>query len=579
MNEDKIKAYSYIRMSTSEQLKGDSQRRQYEAIKKYAEKENLELQPPIQDIGVSAFQGDNVAAGKLGHFLHAIESGTIESGSFLIMESLDRLSRDQVLTASSLLTKIMDAGIVVVTLADKQKYSMETVEHSPFLLFTALGSMMRAHDESNVKAQRMKSAWSKKREDIQSGKITKQRIPGWLEFSESGNELVPITERVELLKEIFALSRDGYGAYSITRQLNERREKPWGRGKQWGESYIKKILSNRAVLGEFQPMKISFESGKKRKEPDGDLCPAYYPQVISTQLFSQANLAISQRKVNGSGRKGRTHRNIFTGFLRCQCGAGLRFIDKGSGSKGGLYLRCARSLVKGVCGTPARRYRDVEPAILEAIKTIDFEAILSDTSAATQLGQLKAQESDVRLLVAEKRSNISNLLDLVEKGETPSPPINDRINERISEQDALIQQLADIRAKITTLENFQPQNLQNVLDELNERLSGDASEAEGIRLRKKLTAELGYVVDQIKIVQTAHEPWELADENPEWYQNFGITFNQFERLCERFSFEVQVFYKNGAIHVFDPLLWESLPLDSSSEFKSFKFEIDLSKLS
>ena len=37
------KAYSYIRMSTDTQLKGDSLRRQLEASKAYAENHNLEL--------------------------------------------------------------------------------------------------------------------------------------------------------------------------------------------------------------------------------------------------------------------------------------------------------------------------------------------------------------------------------------------------------------------------------------------------------------------------------------------------------------------------------------------------------
>ncbi|KAB1089302.1 hypothetical protein F4V91_24910 [Neorhizobium galegae] len=66
----KSKAYSYIRMSTEVQLRGDSLRRQTEASRNYAVKHGLELVEGFQleDIGVSAFHGRNVAQGSLGRF-------------------------------------------------------------------------------------------------------------------------------------------------------------------------------------------------------------------------------------------------------------------------------------------------------------------------------------------------------------------------------------------------------------------------------------------------------------------------------------------------------------------------------
>ena len=53
-------AYSYLRMSTPEQLKGDSLRRQTEATKKYADLNGLTLDQSLklEDLGVSAFKGD-----------------------------------------------------------------------------------------------------------------------------------------------------------------------------------------------------------------------------------------------------------------------------------------------------------------------------------------------------------------------------------------------------------------------------------------------------------------------------------------------------------------------------------------
>ncbi|WP_415926795.1 recombinase family protein [Mesorhizobium salmacidum] len=99
-------AYSYIRMSTDIQLKGDSLRRQTERSKKYAQDHNLQLVEDLrlEDIGVSAFKGDNVSSGALGKFLDAVKAGRILKGSYLLVESFDRLSR-QKLNASVALAR------------------------------------------------------------------------------------------------------------------------------------------------------------------------------------------------------------------------------------------------------------------------------------------------------------------------------------------------------------------------------------------------------------------------------------------------------------------------------------------
>lgn len=76
-------AYSYIRMSTDLQLKGDSLRRQLEASTRYAAENDLDLVEDIrlEDIGVSAFKGANVSGGALGRFFEAVQTGKITRGS------------------------------------------------------------------------------------------------------------------------------------------------------------------------------------------------------------------------------------------------------------------------------------------------------------------------------------------------------------------------------------------------------------------------------------------------------------------------------------------------------------------
>ncbi len=90
-----MKAYSYLRFSTPEQIKGDSTRRQKDGAKKYAEEHGLDLDEKLtfQDLGVSALHGKNAETGALGVFLQAVREGRVEKGSYLLVESLDRISR------------------------------------------------------------------------------------------------------------------------------------------------------------------------------------------------------------------------------------------------------------------------------------------------------------------------------------------------------------------------------------------------------------------------------------------------------------------------------------------------------
>jgi DNA invertase Pin-like site-specific DNA recombinase len=114
----KPKAYSYLRFSTADQIRGDSFRRQTELARTWCDKTGVPLVDNYRDLGVSAFRGTNADKGALKAFLDRVESGVIESGSYLIVESLDRLSRTDITFALQMFLGLINAGIVIVTLAD-----------------------------------------------------------------------------------------------------------------------------------------------------------------------------------------------------------------------------------------------------------------------------------------------------------------------------------------------------------------------------------------------------------------------------------------------------------------------------
>src|SRR5205807_2466605 len=108
---------------------------------------------------VSAFHGTNAATGALRGFLDACEESRIRPGSYLIIENLDRLSRDETLSAVSLFLSILQHGITLVTIFPEQEFSAENLDMARLVL--AVAEMSRGHSESLAKSVRSKSNWEK----------------------------------------------------------------------------------------------------------------------------------------------------------------------------------------------------------------------------------------------------------------------------------------------------------------------------------------------------------------------------------------------------------------------------------
>lgn len=122
-------AYSYVRFSSKRQEHGDSLRRQIEMAETYAKEHNLRLSAQsFRDLGVSGFKQRNLKQGALAAFISAVRSGTIEPGSYLLIEQFDRLSRAEVTVAFRLLLDLIEAGVTVVTLVDRKVWNEESIQ-------------------------------------------------------------------------------------------------------------------------------------------------------------------------------------------------------------------------------------------------------------------------------------------------------------------------------------------------------------------------------------------------------------------------------------------------------------------
>ena len=113
MPSDKKKCYSYIRWSSDKQSGGSTLARQLKTAQEIADDNSLELVEMI-DSGISAFKGKNSKDGELGRFIDAVENKLIPDNSWLVVENLDRLSREAIINAQQLFLKLLKLGIEVI---------------------------------------------------------------------------------------------------------------------------------------------------------------------------------------------------------------------------------------------------------------------------------------------------------------------------------------------------------------------------------------------------------------------------------------------------------------------------------
>ncbi len=378
------KAYSYIRFSSPEQAKGDSYRRQRDAAVKYCIDHDLELATAREytflDKGKSAYSGRHLDdEGQLKRFLDLVENGTIERGSYLLVESLDRLSREKVNTALPRFMDLLTQGIRVVTLADGRLY---TDEFNELDLIISIVHMSRAHNESSIKGERVSAAWTNKKALARTErKPLGKACPYWLTLID--DQYQPIPERAETVRLIFNLAIQGYGQGVIPRLLNERGIPVFGSRNRnhsgaWGTSSVSKLLGNRALLGEYQPTHIV---GGKRVN-DGEPVVGFFPVVIEESLFYQAQAVRAERRIHKTGKQSERF-NVFQGIMKCgTCGDSMHLVNKGRPPKGATYLQC-HSARKGVCKNGYIRVERAERVLREVLAKVDSLSLVQASQGQT----------------------------------------------------------------------------------------------------------------------------------------------------------------------------------------------------
>lgn len=441
-------AIIYARFSSTEQGKGFSLERQISNGRQFVQNAGWTLDDIIRDEGRSAYSGANRQAGSALHKFEAEAAAGVHRGKILCVENVDRLSRQGAKQSAQLIWSLNEYGVDVATWQDGLVYRAES-DGDLMELFSIIIKAQMAHEESLKKAQRTKDSWTKRYAKMKDGdkRAIAARTPAWLDVS--GNKYVLNAQRVRVLNEIFDWYIEGIGINRIVQLLNSRNESVWNKVAErkdggWYPAYIHRLLTSRAVLGEYVTLK-------------GDtIASDHYPQAVTAEKFSRAAGVRSTKRSTGGGDRTRIN-NLLSGMVKCaSCGGSAGYENKGA-SRTTPYtradgtisyhvrkeyerLRCDRNRRKRGCENSSLfDYKQVEAVVLDALAGAVFASRRNDP----KLTQITSEIAEFSRKLLTKSDQIEKLIDSI--ADSGSKRIVSRIQALEAEVDNDARRLKTLR--------------------------------------------------------------------------------------------------------------------------------------
>ena len=397
-------------------------------------------------------------------------------GSYLVVESLDRLTREEIQPALLLILSLLQKGIRVVQLKPVEMTYDAKSDTTPIILM--LVELSRGHSESKVKSDRVSEAWSERRKDARAGKgVLTRQLPLWVE--ERDGKLVAISERAQVVRRIFELSASGLGLFAIMARLKKDEVPAFGKSGRWSISYLDLILKDRRAIGEFQP---KLRGGK----PDGEPIANYFPRVVTEEQWERGRMGARLRFSKPGRIGGRV--NVFQGLLKSA-------RDGFSYTVGGVSKKNPHPTIRSagyrLSGGPAESFPldTFEAAVLSCLKEIDPHQILESETRDESLGlagELANVEADIVRLEAE-----------LDRGGDKIPSVVRALGKKEGRRKELAAKLAEVRQRSAHPLSESWGEAQSLL-----RVLAAAPDQREARLR--LREALRRIVSEIRILVVPH---------------------------------------------------------------------------
>jgi DNA invertase Pin-like site-specific DNA recombinase len=425
-----MRAIRYHRFSSKRQDRGSSLERQNDATRILCEAKGWDIVETLEDRGQSAWKGDHLSVGHLGKLRKRIDVGLIEPPVMLVVENIDRLSRQDYRTARRWIEDVTDRGVTIAVchpalMLDRDAMSGANI--GPMIQH--LLEANRASAEGDRKSVFQRRNIERMTDMIRQGICPTPRAPAWL-IAKVGERIAVNKRRAALVNLIYEWSANGLGMQSICQRLNAEHD-PWtGSGwktnaTQWRIGYVRDILNSPAIEGKY----VVRGAGR---ETTGEVITGYYPRIVDADLVARARVAKSRRARTGGAHRGDAA-NLFVGIITCGVCRGA--VGRVTGGKGYAYMTC-RNARYGTCTNKAgMSYSVLSKVVVDHLLHLALDE--TDFAAIDDIAPLVAKVAASRSKLDDLRSQQNNII---------------RALRTLSGSAGLLNELAHIEAEISAAE-------------------------------------------------------------------------------------------------------------------------------
>ena len=323
---EKIKCYTYIRVSTEIQVDGYSLDAQKDMLTKYAEYQGMEIVHEYCDAGKS---GKSITGRP--EFSQMLKDVADEKDGvdYILVFKLSRFGRNAADVLNSL-QYIQDFGVNLICVED----GIDSSKESGKLTITVLSAVAEIERE-NILVQTMEGRKQKAREGKWNGGIAPY---GYRLDKENGTLVVDEDEAkvVRLIFERFTKTNDGFD--SISAYLNShgyRKRKQRERDLEiFDRKTIREILDNPVYLGKIAygrrktvKIKGTRDQYRRAKQDDYLLVDGKHEAIIDEATWEAAKEKRENTGFKNVKRYSMDHAYVYSGLLRCpKCGAKMTGI-------------------------------------------------------------------------------------------------------------------------------------------------------------------------------------------------------------------------------------------------------------
>jgi hypothetical protein len=373
--------------------------------------------PP--DAGVSAYKlnGDerlaaNMHKGNLATFLERVEAGQIKRGSVLIIEKLDRFSRNFYDVVFPVWLNLLQSGVEIYSCVSNTHYSLDIIRKNPMLAGMALIEMANANEYSSGMSNRINKAFSLRLAECAKGKAMNLGgwQPRWVDFHGSKGHAgeFSLNAHANTIRRIATEYIGGASMGGIGKGLI-RDQVPTLMGGRWNQGTIANLLRHETLVG--------------HKTIKGVRLERYYPAVITDAQYQQLRAKLADNLNRKGGNPVSDYiANLFRNRCKCaKCGATVTTTHTVYSCKG---LRTAECDVHGTVNIRSLEldffmlFLQEHPAVLLGKQTVksngevaalkgrirDLDKALEDAASLVGKLPIKALEVKLTALVKEREA-------------------------------------------------------------------------------------------------------------------------------------------------------------------------------